>query len=382
MFFLTFVLKNLLRRKVRSLLTSSGVGIAVAAVVALVGIAQNFERALMELYTRRGVDLMVVRSGTSQRAGSSLPEKVGPMIQGLDGVHKVTPGLMDFISFEQRQLISVPIQGWAPDSFLFDDIKFLGGRRLEKKDERGVMLGKKLAETLEKSVGQKVEIFGEDFQVIGIYESFNIYENNSAVVLLHDLQDMMNRKDQVTGFQIILKKEGDRKALLEQVKEAIKSLRDEQGRSLGLDAQPTVDYVKSMTEIQMVQAMAWVTSVIAILIGAVGVLNTMIMSVFERTREIGILRAIGWRRWRVMRMILYESLVLSVAGAVIGTVAALVLTYLLSRTPQGKVFIEGKVDPQVMVWGFVIALVVGLAGGIYPAIRGALMLPTEAIRHE
>ena len=382
MLFITFVLKNLLRRKARSLLTLVGVGVAVAAVVALVGIAQSFRRSFAELYTKRGVDLVIVRAGTRERIGSSLPEQVGDRIRQVPGVAAVSPGLMDVISFEQRQLIGVPIQGWAPDSFLFNDRRFISGRRLQAGDRRGVMLGKVLAANLDKTAGETVEIFGEDFRVVGVFESFSVYENGSAVVLLHDLQELMNREGQVTGFQVILEDRPNKAALIEEVKAKINDLRDERGRPLGLDALPVEDYVSTTSQIQMAQAMAWVTSVIALVIGAIGVLNTMIMSVFERTREIGILRAIGWRRGRVMRMILYESVLLSVAGAAVGIAAAVVLTRVLCASADGSRFIEGSVDPGVMVRGLVIALFVGLAGGIYPALRGALLLPTEAIRHE
>ena len=83
-----------------------------------------------------------------------------------------------------------------------------------------------------------------------------------------------------------------------------------------------------------------------------------------------------------MRMILYESVLLSVAGAVVGVLAAVALTRLLSTLPEVNRFIGGGVDRDVMLRGFVIALLVGLVGGIYPALRGARMLPTEAIRHE
>jgi len=132
----------------------------------------------------------------------------------------------------------------------------------------------------------------------------------------------------------------------------------------------------------MAQAMAWMTSVIALVIGAVGVLNTMIMSVFERTREIGILRAIGWRKTRVVRLILFESILLSIIGAVLGIVAAVLLTRALTWWPMVNGLIRGDVAPVVMIQGFFIALAVGLIGGAYPAYRGAQLLPTEALRHE
>ena len=128
--------------------------------------------------------------------------------------------------------------------------------------------------------------------------------------------------------------------------------------------------------------MAWVTSAVALVIGAVGMLNTMIMSVFERTREIGILRAIGWGRWRVVRMILTESILLSLAGGVVGAGGAIALVRVLANQPAVAGMVSGDVAPIVIAQGFAIALCVGLLGAAYPAYRGAQLLPTEALRHE
>jgi putative ABC transport system permease protein len=121
---------------------------------------------------------------------------------------------------------------------------------------------------------------------------------------------------------------------------------------------------------------------VALVIGAVGILNTMIMSVYERTKEIGILRAIGWRRRQVVRMILVESLLLSIAGGVLGTLIAVVLTRIVSAMPAVGGMLEAYLPPWVILLGLGIALVVGLLGAAYPAYRGAQLLPTEALRHE
>jgi len=128
--------------------------------------------------------------------------------------------------------------------------------------------------------------------------------------------------------------------------------------------------------------MAWVTSVIAVIIGAISTLNTMIMSVLERIREIGILRAVGWRKMRVVRMILGEAVVLTAIGAVIGTITAIILTRVLSTFPAVSGFIEGKIGPTAIGKGLLMALAVGLIGGLYPAYRASQLLPTEALRHE
>jgi putative ABC transport system permease protein len=128
--------------------------------------------------------------------------------------------------------------------------------------------------------------------------------------------------------------------------------------------------------------MAWVTSTVALFIGSIGMLNTMIMSVFERTKEIGVLRAIGWGRWRVVKMILMESVILSLLGGALGAVGAIFLTKMLSHFPAAAGVIDGNLAPSVILDGFLIALGVGLLGAAYPAYRGAQLLPTEALRHE
>jgi putative ABC transport system permease protein len=382
MLFLEFILKNIVQRKARSALTIIGVAVAVTAVVALVGIADGFERSFRDLYEKRGVDLLVVRAGSSEHLSSSIPQHVGEQIRRLPGVRAVSPGLMDVVSFPEANLVSVPIQGWEADSFLFNDLKIISGRLLKAHDSKAVMLGTILARNLGKSTGDMLDIANQPFEIVGVFESFSPLDNGSAVMLISALQTLMDRPNQVTGFQVVLEDTPDKKSAIEKVRHEIENLRSPQGRPWGIAATPVGDYVRNTSQIRVAHAMAWLTSAIALVIGAIGVLNTMIMSVFERTREIGILRAIGWRKSRVVRLILYESLVLSVAGALLGILGAVGLTRSLTLWPLVNGLIQGTVAPIVMVQGFVIALAVGLIGGAYPAYRGAYLLPTEALRHE
>jgi putative ABC transport system permease protein len=373
--FSTFVIKNIVRRRVRSSLTIIGVAVAVGAVVALVGIAIGFEQSFLSIYQRQKVDLIVQQSGSKQKLLSALPEALGDRIAALPGVKTVYSSLLDWIEMDELKPVGLLLQGLQPNSPLFNFWKITSGRKLQPGDTNQVMLGKNLAATLDKKPGDYVTVLeDQQFQVVGIFEAGTTYEDGMMLIMLDYLQKFMGRKGLVTGFSLIL--EDRSPEAIDRVSKAITGL------AKNLDVKTTQQLVDSTSEIQFIHAMAWITSTVALFIGAIGMLNTMIMSVFERTKEIGVLRAIGWGRWRVVKMILMESILLSLLGGVVGTVGAMILAKVLSTFPAAAGFIEGTLPPSVVLEGFMIALGVGLLGAAYPAYRGAQLLPTEALRHE
>jgi putative ABC transport system permease protein len=375
--FYMFVLKNVVRRRVRSSLTVVGMAVAVGAVVALVGVSSGFEQSFLAIYQRQKVDLIVQQRGVKQKLTSVLDAKIAEQIEAISGVKQVNSGLVDFTSMDELGPVGVLVQGWEADSPLMLALDIQpGGHRLTDADKKGVLLGERLAISLGKRVGDPIAIFdNESYTVAGIFKSNTVYENGSMTVLLRDLQRFMGREGQVSGFAIVAEHPND--------KEEIERIRREvEGLNKSLEATPTVEFVNSTNEIRFIHAMAWLTSAVALVIGAVGMLNTMVMSVFERTREIGILRAIGWGRWRVVRMILMESILLSLIGGVVGTVGAIALIQVLAHQPAVSGMVDSYVAPAVVAQGFLIALGVGLLGAAYPAYRGAQLLPTEALRHE
>jgi putative ABC transport system permease protein len=255
------------------------------------------------------------------------------------------------------------------------DLKVVAGRLLKPEDGRSILLGTVLAQDLGKTTGQMVEVVeGERYQVVGIYESFNFLENRSIIMPLRQLQSLMDREGEVTAF--VVKSERSDRASLEELRRKIVALAPH------LEAVPTREFIDNATEIRMARAIAWMTSTIALLVGTVGMINTMLTAVFERTQELAVLRAIGWRKRRVMRLILLESVILGLAGAVVGTLLAVGLVHLLSTVPAAGRMVAGKIAPNVVLQGFAIAIFVGIAGGLYPACRAALLVPTEGLRHE
>ncbi|MBY0397933.1 MAG: ABC transporter permease, partial [Thermoleophilia bacterium] len=158
--------------------------------------------------------------------------------------------------------------------------------------------------------------------------------------------------------------------------------KDAQGESFRLVADTPREYARNASHLKMTRAMAWMVSTIAIVIGVISMLNTMVMSVLERTHEIGILRAVGWTRSRIVRMVLGEAVFLGLAAAVVGSAGAVATTYVLAMMPKVNGFIEGGISARVIAEGVLIAVLIGVAGGLYPAFRAARLLPTEAIRHD
>ena len=116
--------------------------------------------------------------------------------------------------------------------------------------------------------------------------------------------------------------------------------------------------------------------------GILGIANTMAMSVFERTREIGILRAIGWKSGRVMLLIEAEAAVLGLAGGVLGIGVGWGSLQILSLAPKTNAFVSTSLSPMHLLQSMVIALISGIVAGAYPAWRGSHLSPVEALRHD
>lgn len=378
--FTTFLVKNLLRRKMRTSLAIVGVAIAVGAAIALLGITDGFEKSMVQSLEMRGTDIIVTASNVLDQLSSDLNQSFGKRIEQIPGVQKVAAGLLEVVGYSTESTdISLLLQGWPPDSFLFDDLEVLAGHRLTADDHRSAMLGSTLAENIKLEVGDTIVLQRTEFKIVGIYYSLSVFENGAVTMPLAELQELMLRDGSVTGFNVII---DEQTADVDAICARIEALEDENGRSLGLSAMPTKEFVTQSAHVRMAHGMAWMTSIIAIIVGAIGTLNTMIMSVVERVREISILRAIGWRKSRVIRMVVGESLLISIVGAILGALAATFITKWLSSLPAASSYLTGSIDPNVFVKGFLLALAVGLVGGLYPAYRAASLQPSEGLRHD
>ena len=137
-----------------------------------------------------------------------------------------------------------------------------------------------------------------------------------------------------------------------------------------------------MPDMENADVMINAISVLAIAVGGLAVLNTMLMSVLERTREVGILRALGWRRRRILGLILREALIIGLLGGGAGILAAFGLTALMGMAPLVGDAFTPLWEPDVLARAILVAITLGLAAGIYPAYRATRMQPVEALRYE
>lgn len=365
--------RNLQRRRSRSTLTIAGIAIAVAAIVALVGVAESLESSFLSLYDRQGADLVVQRRNGAVQLSKGIPLALGEQIRGLKQTEEVIAGLMDMVAFEDAGLFMVIVNGWEPDCPVLDRVTLTNGRRLQVGDRRQVMLGRILAENLQKSVGDTIEIYAQPFEVVGIFESFSVFENGAVFMLLDELQRQMDRPGQVTGFVVQARQHGNPRAIQE-LRQQIEALDAE------VAAVPCAEFVAGLSQMRVAHLMSQIVSAISLVIGASGVLNTMVISVLERRGELGALRAIGWPRRRVMILIVTEAIMLATMASAIGIAVGISVVWGLAHWQLTSNLVQGDLSLTAWLTGGLMALVMAVVGAILPAYQAAAVAPATAMR--
>jgi len=360
--------KNLLRRKVRTALTILGVAVGVAAVVVLSAFAEGMANGFGAVGSSADADLLVSQKDAVMIIVGAIDEEVGAEIAAMRGVAAVSGAVVGILQLPESPYFLV--SGEDPRSFGMRRYQIIAGRPIGARRE--VLLGRKSAESLNKRVGDKFRINDVSYHVVGIYETGSSFEDNGAVIHLADAQRAFDKRRQVSYFKLKLRDPRDR----EEVRRAI----ERRWPTLAVTASGEATAQDELLDIY--RAMGWVIGLFAILVGGLGMMNAQLMSVFERTREIGVLRAMGWRRRRVMRLMLGEALLLALVGGGAGLLLSVATIALLSRSAALGGFLSGAVEPIGYIQALVIASVLGLVGGGYPAWRAARLAPVEAMRAE
>lgn len=370
MSFVSLIVKNLWRQKVRSLLAMAGISLGIATIIALGAIANGMEHNLIATLRSGKADFSIGQAHAPMIVLSSVPEARLYEIARWPEVKQAVGALVTFSrSSGNPYFLTIGIE---PEAFELGGVTLLEGRAFAQYAEDEVLLGKIAASTLKIKRGDTVEIDLKTFRVVGIYETGNLLEDGGALLPLRTLQKLKNRPGELT---VILVRVNEGFSI-----EEVMARVEREGSLITLRS--AEEFNRNYQSLSLVRAGSWLISILALLIGGIGVMNTMVMSVFERTREIGVLRAVGWRRGRVLQLILGESLALGALAALVGALVGWGAARAVTLLPQARGLISPVYAPDLFVQAVIIALGVGLAGGLYPAYRASKISPQEALRYE
>ena len=359
--------RNLPRQRTRTVLTAAGIGLAFSLVVGMGGITEGFVDQFSKMGGDAG-DLVVTEAKASDMTVSAIDDRIGPWIATLPEVESVSGVLVGFAQVSGSSYFMV--FGADPTSRAMAHYRITEGERM--RGPREMVMGKVAAENLKKRVGDTVKLLGSTYRIVGIYETGVGYEDGGGLLTLKEAQSVLKKADQVSFYGIKLKDASAAEAVRRQV----------EARYSQLSVSLSSEFAEKSNDIKTTRAVMDALVLVAMLVGGVATLNTMMMSVYERTREIGTLRALGWRKWRVMWMILRESLTLSLLSGVVGIVMGVGMVALLGLEPTMGYFFQASYPARLLAQTLLLALVLGALGALYPAWQAASLSPIEALRYE
>jgi putative ABC transport system permease protein len=370
MTFLAVVVRGLTRRPLRTGLTLLGISIGIAAVVALVGISRGFNRSWEAGMKARGTDVVITNMGSSL-IPKPFSASVRDRIAHLPHVDATCAILVDLTSVENAEMMMVSAREW--DGFAWKNLKLISGRMPRDAAEPAVVLGRTAADVLKKKVGDPIQIETRELTVVGIVDGNAWVENGSIILSLPLFQEITGNQGKINVIDIRVTPSTSAKDV-ELLCERINRLVPE-GRAVVAS-----ENIAKSEAYRMVQAMSWGTSLLAVLVGVLGVMNTMLMNIFERTQEICVLLALGWKRGRIIRMVLWESALLGLLGGVVGVLIGAVGVKVLGATPAIRGLLEPDLSTGLLALSVAIAIAVGVISGLYPAWRSSRFTPSRALR--
>ena len=390
MSFLSLVVKNPFRNKTRSALAIVGIAIGIMVIVALGMVTGGLKTSTQSTLKAGAAEITALQTGSNSLMGSggTLNESLSTDLLSIGGV-KDTAGILRATntSTTSSQLSSnssqssfgpggsISVTGIDPGKLSLVGIDSVNGTTFSNSSTDEVIIGKTFAQDQNMTVGNTINLYGKDFKITGTFETGNFITDAGIYMPLSTLQNLTSNDNKISA---ILVKVTDN-ANVTTVSQNIESAYPNQLTTTTAEA--TASRINQ--GLGFIDTASWAISLLAIFIGAVGVINTMIMSVYERTREIGVLKAVGWTDKRILAMILGESIVLTLIAFVVGTVIAVVgVEILLTYSPSVSGIIKPSFALDIFVRAFLVAFLVGVIGGLYPAYRASRLSPTEALRYE
>jgi putative ABC transport system permease protein len=348
------ILVDLRRHPARTLLTGLGVAIGVATIVALLALSAGIERSAAGLINLGGAEIGMFQGGVGELTASSLPRALVRRVRRQPGVADATP-----IAVATGQLERSPsflVFGVDPDGFVARSLVLVSGRRAAAADE--AIVGDAAARKLGLRVGDDLRLADGRFRVAGLYHTGVPFEDQGAALPLAAVERMRGR-------------EGDTTTIAVKVARGVRAseLGDRLGRAFpGTVAISQPGQVSRVdTNSLLVRQAAGVFVALALLIGGIAVMNTMLMAVFERRSEFALLLAVGWPRRLVARLVVGEGVLLCLAGALAGVALGIAAGEAIVRAFGASALVAPQFSAWALVRAVLVAAGMGALGSLYPA---------------
>lgn len=370
MIFLKLIVTNLLRHRIRSLISIAGIAFSVAAMLTVVTILQGAIGMFSGILSSDS-EIIVFERNVSDLFFSNVPAAALDEIARWPMVSHADPVLFGIVSSADHPIITC-FGVTAADARIRQANWIAGDRLTFAQHTDDVVLGERAADFLTAKLGDHVPIGHGVFHVIGILKTANGFEDGGVFMPLGAAQSFFHKEGSSSVITIKLGNKDDAAEFKSMVK----------AKFTNLIALEDAEFTRTYSQFKILKATAWAVGGCGLLLGGFGVANTMIMSVFTRIREIAILRVCGFSRLQIAVMILGESAIVSLAGAVFGLLTGSCLLYTLKLVPALDGYVDVTLQPVVILIVILLALITGIAGALYPAVYAIRIRAVEALRFE